>query len=98
MSGMPARPPGLLGRLSRVTSPGRQFVPQIDGLRFIAIMTVVAYHVSLFYLFHRGLTPTFWLNTVFAAGHNGVALFFSISGFILSLPFAREELCGGPRV
>src|SRR5947207_2863388 len=94
----------LLSRLSRVTSPGRKFVPQIDGLRFVAIMAVIAYHVSLVYLHHRGLTmtqgvgATIWLNKIFAAGHYGVLLFFSVSGFILCLPFARQGLCGGPRV
>jgi peptidoglycan/LPS O-acetylase OafA/YrhL len=104
MSEQLIRRSGLLSRLSRVTSPGRQFVPQIDGLRFVAILAVIAYHSAGFYLLHRNLTAghpqrsTFWLNTVFAAGHNGVALFFSISGFILSLPFAREALRDGPRV
>jgi peptidoglycan/LPS O-acetylase OafA/YrhL len=93
-----------LSRLSRVTTPGRKFVPQIDGLRFIAIMSVIAYHVSLSYLFHRGYTnatqpvPKFLVNTIFAAGHNGVPLFFAISGFILSLPFARQALTGAPAV
>jgi peptidoglycan/LPS O-acetylase OafA/YrhL len=61
-------------------------------------MAVIAYHVAAVYIFHRGLTdtasqsPSFWLNKLFAAGHNGVALFFAISGFILSVPFARERL------
>ncbi len=81
-------------------------MPQIDGLRFVAIMAVIAYHVSQSFLFHRGLLAphtqaagtSFWLNHIFAAGHNGVPLFFAISGFILSLPFARQALCGGPPV
>jgi peptidoglycan/LPS O-acetylase OafA/YrhL len=42
--------------------------------------------------------PEFWLKTVFGAGHNGVALFFSISGFILAIPFARQGLRGAPPV
>jgi peptidoglycan/LPS O-acetylase OafA/YrhL len=94
----------LLSKLSRVTSPGRKFVPQIDGLRFVAIMAVIAYHVSMVYAFHRGLTMTrgvaaaSWINTVFAAGHYGVPLFLAISGFILSLPFARQRLSGGTPV
>ncbi len=45
-----------------------------------------------------GTQPVFWLNTVFAAGHYGVSLFFSISGFILSVPFARHALRGAPAV
>jgi peptidoglycan/LPS O-acetylase OafA/YrhL len=94
----------LLSKLARVTSPGRKFVPQIDGLRFVAVMAVVAYHILLFHLFHRGLADsrgeqvTFWLKTIFSAGHNGVVLFFAISGFIISIPFARQGLLGGPTV
>jgi peptidoglycan/LPS O-acetylase OafA/YrhL len=93
----------LLDHLSRVTTAGRKFVPQIDGLRFLAIISVVAYHVSNVVAFHRGYTnssepPTGWLYTLFRSGHNGVPLFFAISGFILSLPFARHALNGGPAI
>src|SRR4051794_26951460 len=37
----------LLGHFSRITTPGRTFLPQIDGLRFVAIMAVIAYHVRM---------------------------------------------------
>jgi len=46
----------------------------------------------------QGVGATSWLNKVFSAGHNGVPLFFAISGFILSLPFARQGLGGGSPV
>jgi peptidoglycan/LPS O-acetylase OafA/YrhL len=79
-----------------VTSSG-QFVPEIDGLRFVAIMAVVLFHLES-YLFSpapaegsagelaRIITHTGWF---------GVQLFFVISGFILSMPFAQHRLCGG---
>jgi peptidoglycan/LPS O-acetylase OafA/YrhL len=96
----PPKSPRLLDRLSRITTPGRNFIPQIDGLRFIAIMAVIAFHILRMVLFHFGLNPGSGPETgglvgrVFAAGHNGVPLFFAISGFILSLPFARAALDG----
>jgi len=94
---------GLLGRLSRITTPGRNFIPQIDGLRFIAIMAVIAYHVCSTCAFHFGFTdpnspPTDLVSTVFRVGHLGVQLFFAVSGFILTLPFARHWLQAGPGV
>ncbi len=86
----------LLSRLSRVTNPGRAFIPQIDGLRFVAIMAVVAGHTRDFMMFHHGLPPKGPINFVggvLAAGRFGVHLFFAISGFILALPFAKQMMC-----
>ncbi len=84
-----------LSQLSRITTPGRAFIPQIDGLRFIAIIAVIAYHVRAICSFHLRATPAGTVvegdavNDIFSTGHLGVQLFFAISGFILSLPFAR---------
>lgn len=82
----------LFDHLSRITTPGRTFIPQIDGLRFIAIMVVIAYHVQQIALFHFGQTMGGAVSRIFDAGHYGVALFFAVSGFILSLPFAKASL------
>lgn len=90
----------LLDRLSRITTPGRAFIPQIDGLRFIAIMAVIAFHVRAICSFHLRASPEGTtvegdpVNDIFSVGHLGVQLFFAISGFILSLPFARWRLAG----
>jgi peptidoglycan/LPS O-acetylase OafA/YrhL len=89
----------LLSHLSRVTNPGRSFIPQIDGLRFVAIMGVLACHTHDFVLFHHGLPvdqPAGAVERTFEAGHFGVQLFFAISGFILALPFAKQMLSQGP--
>jgi peptidoglycan/LPS O-acetylase OafA/YrhL len=86
----------LLSHLSRVMSKGRDFVPQIDGLRCVAIIAVLAYHVHLSAPYHYGLaedSPTVTdglVNWTFGAGCKGVELFFAISGFILGVPFARQ--------
>lgn len=82
--------------LSRITTAGRTFIPQIEGLRFLAILGVIAYHVQLIgYFFLPELSHAGdMVSALFQAGHFGVNLFFVISGFILSLPFAKQQLAG----
>lgn len=87
----------LLQQLSRVTSSGR-FIPVVDGLRFIAIMAVVLYHLEDYLVAESSgwdvaLLRTGWLHRILHVGNAGVLLFFTISGFILTLPFA-DALCG----
>ena len=83
---------------------GRDFVPQVDGLRFLAIIGVLAFHVRAITAWHYGVvleTPTGadgLVNWTFGAGSRGVELFFAISGFILGLPFARQYFGGGEPV
>lgn len=93
----------LLRRLTRITSSGR-FIPEIDGLRFIAIASVVCYHL-VGYLAAKSdnsppllATPTRPMTPHLHEAHFGVQLFFVISGFILALPFASHSLKGTPRV
>ena len=76
-------------------------MPEIDGLRFVAIMSVVAFHVLAFL---RDQDPMFraphapgTLERIAATGYFGVELFFVISGFILALPFAVITLSGRVR-
>jgi peptidoglycan/LPS O-acetylase OafA/YrhL len=89
-----------LGKLSRITSPGRQFIPQIDGLRFIALVMVIAFHVWAIGSFHMGRPgdSSILLARCMATGSMGVQLFFVISGFILALPFARHYLQGAKKI
>ena len=94
----------LLNQLSRITTSGRVFIPQIDGLRFVAIIAVIAFHVRAICSYHFRASPAGLtiegdlVNDAFGTGHFGVQLFFLISGFILSLPFARQSLCPGRRI
>jgi peptidoglycan/LPS O-acetylase OafA/YrhL len=92
----------LLGSLRRVTSGGR-YIPEIDGMRFVAIVAVVLYHIALEADINCGYSlpysklqvggnaPAFYLG-------RGVQLFFAISGMILGLPFANQHICGGRKV
>jgi peptidoglycan/LPS O-acetylase OafA/YrhL len=85
-------------QLRRITSTGK-FVPEIDGLRFVAIASVVLYH---FHGFVQAEGPrgggTDALRMIAEHGYRGVNLFYVISGFILGLPFADHRLKGRPPV
>jgi len=92
---------GVLRKFSRRTNGGR-FIPEIDGLRFIAIALVVAYHADGYVQVKFNLAPTSVIGEIVARllahGAFGVAFFFVISGFVLGLPFARHHLQGSPPV
>jgi peptidoglycan/LPS O-acetylase OafA/YrhL len=79
----------------RVTSTG-QFVPEIDGLRFVAIFFVYIYHLAgdVMRRSQPGYAQSLRSNGLFLVAqilNVGVPLFFVISGFILSLPFAEAQ-------
>jgi Predicted acyltransferases len=89
--------------LSRVTSSGR-FIPEIDGLRFVAIITVLLFHLNALTLqsydaqgrFPSGLGAA--LDLLLRSGFVGVEVFFAISGFVLGLPFALQRIRGASKV
>ncbi len=88
--------------LQRITS-GSSWIPEIDGLRFVAILSVVLFHLAAQVVTKSTvhLTEQAWYQPFFrimARGHIGVPLFFVISGFILGRPFARQHLLGQNRV
>jgi peptidoglycan/LPS O-acetylase OafA/YrhL len=92
----------LKSALTRETS-GQKLIPQIDGLRFIAIVSVVAYHINSYVIekspfYDAATAESDWLCRFFAEGHTGVQLFFVISGFILAVPFAKHYIASGERV
>lgn len=90
--------------LSRRTS-GLSFIPEIDGLRFLALLPVIFYHLwGNFSTYAQGhfLIPSLTAAPVAILGVDdgkmGVKLFFIISGVILGLPFARQYVAGGKKV
>ncbi len=90
-------------KLKRTTNSAF-FLPQIDGLRFLAIALVVLIHINVFYLaknpyvLNGSLNQYPLLYTFLYNGFKGVELFFVISGFILAMPFARHYLAKEQKV
>lgn len=81
------------------------FIPEIDGLRFYAIITVVIFHLNTAYSEAVGLDDlgisqmggkynmwrlAWWIIRL----DMGVKVFFAISGFVLALPFLSHYLKG----
>ena len=92
----------MLDRMRRVTRDGR-WIPEIDGLRFLAIAGVLIFHLGgeLQARSGRWIPIEARYTTVFnwlGNGDRGVRLFFVISGMILAMPFARQWLAGGRTV
>jgi peptidoglycan/LPS O-acetylase OafA/YrhL len=89
----------MLSRFRRITS-GAGYVPEIDGIRFLAISSVFLFHLAGDILRHspegyrQGLSasPVFWATQVM---NFGVQMFFVLSGLVLALPFASFHLNGG---
>ena len=84
--------------LRRIITSNR-FIPEVDGFRFVAIFIVILSHVYV----QCGPIPGSGVFArafafAFEDGKRGVYLFFTISGFILALPFARHHLQAGNRV
>lgn len=79
--------------LKRITT-GSGFIPEIDGLRFLAIFPVVLQHFSerMLRVFPSQTSGEKMVIEFFSHGHVGVYIFFAISGFILALPFGRESI------
>ena len=55
---------------------GRSYRPDIDGLRALAVIAVIAHH------FNRDLLPS---------GFLGVDMFFVISGYVISISLASHD-------
>jgi peptidoglycan/LPS O-acetylase OafA/YrhL len=91
----PSRRSQFLEPYQRITSSGRM-IPEIDGLRFLAIFSIFIFHLAGDLLRHSmpGYSDTLRSNALFRVTQIlsvGVPLFFVISGFVLSLPFALAQ-------
>lgn len=92
----------LFSRLRRVTSSGK-FISEIDGMRFIAIGTVILFHINAHPFFgelslRAPAGERAVMDILLRQGFRGVELFFAISGFILALPFASHFLKGKSKI
>ncbi len=77
-----------LSVFKRVISKG-VYRPEIDGLRFIAIISVILFHIDGFLSLYMGKTSI--LSEIWFTGHFGVPLFFSISGFVLTSQLLKSK-------
>jgi peptidoglycan/LPS O-acetylase OafA/YrhL len=79
----------------RIVSAGRRFIPEVDGLRFVAIAAVILYHMGGRLDVIPGADGGWFdvsLRRSLEIGHYGVQLFFVLSGFLLAMPFAKWRL------
>jgi peptidoglycan/LPS O-acetylase OafA/YrhL len=87
----------LATKASRDTSTGG-FIAEIDGLRFIAILSVFLFHLSGYENIIVGKGHKDFAGDLLAGllshGHIGVQLFFILSGFVIALPYAKGEFLG----
>ena len=58
--------------------------PQLDGMRFFAVLLVLLHHVS------NSISADFLIMPFMLTGWNGVFLFFVLSGYLLSLRLWKE--------
>jgi peptidoglycan/LPS O-acetylase OafA/YrhL len=86
--------------LRRHTTSGL-YIPELDGLRFVAILLVCIFHLAGDVQRHTGAGVSFADSLLFRLtqhGNLGVQIFFAISGMIIGLPFARYFREVGPKV
>jgi peptidoglycan/LPS O-acetylase OafA/YrhL len=70
------------------TQSGVQRLPELDALRGIAAFSVVLWH---FYCATFVSLPASWVIFWISRGNGAVTLFFILSGFVLSLPYQRDQ-------
>lgn len=90
----------MLKLLQRITGGGH-YIPYIDGLRFISILSVILFHFLDFYLDRIYTDSPFERSHYYSIttnGFSGVMLFFGISGFVLAMPFINEYVYKGRKV
>jgi peptidoglycan/LPS O-acetylase OafA/YrhL len=93
----------MLSRLYRLfhrPTRSARYLPEVDGIRFIAISLVFLLHTSSYTAAEWTgpiFMPPFW-SALFGSGDKGVSLFFILSGFIIALPFARHYLADSPAI
>ncbi len=74
-------------------APSEAYWPQLDGLRTLAFLMVLAYHLGPVTASNGAGTPLpVWaLNTLCSWGGSGVDLFFCLSGFLITFLLLAEK-------
>ena len=86
----------ILQLITRKTDNGN-YIPLLDGIRFLAITVVLLQHLSeRIFKYHESVehipgTLTSDISYALSRGSIGVLLFFTLSGMIISIPFAQQS-------
>jgi peptidoglycan/LPS O-acetylase OafA/YrhL len=73
--------------------PGNPRFPLVDGLRAVAVLLILAFHVAG----QQGVAEGKWWGPFALRLDVGVTIFFVISGFLLYRPFVAARLSHAPR-
>lgn len=84
-----------IGRLLQRDTGKKKLIPEIDGLRTLALLPVIFMHFNTNYKRYLGTALGDGYENIVNNGERGVFLFFAISGFILSLGFYNILSKGG---
>lgn len=85
LSGPAARRGSGVSRIRGARMPDvRSHMPTLDGLRGLAVLSVMAFHFSLFSNIPGSTSATFLWHSVAGMGWIGVDLFFVLSGFLIT--------------
>lgn len=96
----------LSNKFRRITS-NQLYLAELDGMRFLSVVLVTLFHIRGYFLdslknsnFKLVDDPAdyFWFNRFFDNADRSVPLFFAISGFILSIPFANYYINQGKKI
>ena len=87
----------ILEKIKRPVDP-KLFIKEVDGLRFLAILTVFMLHLNNYVSrsvgrnFNAGISDVFSWDWFINRFGFGVEIFFAISGFVISLTFLRHYM------
>ena len=73
-----------------IPQPGDSRMPSLDGLRAVAVLLVIVFHLEL----SKTFTPVRYLWR-FDIGYTGVKIFFVLSGFLITTLLLREHARNG---
>src|SRR6266851_1635976 len=82
--------------LSILQGKEQNTIAVLDGVRAIACLSVIAFHISLiamsYHVWQPYPTSNFLVSAIAMQGGSGVTLFFVLSGFLLFMPYAKALL------
>jgi peptidoglycan/LPS O-acetylase OafA/YrhL len=75
-----------------IVQAGAQRSVRLESVRALAAVGVVTAHILTLGLAYHALVDTYPKRVLFGGGQQGLQLFFTMSGFLLFLPFVRHQM------